>query len=53
MPAHHDSYSFWTRVQIVGMWIFLGPLIAILGIVDILTNGRSRSWPLGEKPVHD
>lgn len=32
------------------MWFFLGPLIIILGTVDVLTNGRSRNWPLGEQP---
>ena len=36
---------FWQRLQIAGMWFFLGPLIIILGTVDVLTEGRSRSWP--------
>jgi hypothetical protein len=33
---------------IFGMWVFLAPLIAILGTVDFLTDGRSRTWPFGE-----
>ena len=37
-------------LQIAAMWLLLGPLIIVLGTTDILTNGRSRSWPLGEKP---
>ena len=35
-------------LRIAAMWVFLGPLIIILGTVDVLSNGRSRSWPLGE-----
>ena len=34
-------------LQIAALWIFLAPLILILGMVDVLTKGRSRSWPLG------
>jgi hypothetical protein len=30
------------------MWVFLGPLIIILGTVDVVTAGRSRIWLLGE-----
>ena len=30
------------------MWLFLAPLIVILGTADILTKGRSRNWPLGD-----
>ena len=32
-------------LKVAAMWFFLGPLIIILGAADILTNGRSRSWP--------
>lgn len=32
-------------LQIAAMWLFLGPLIIILGTLDILTNGRTRNWP--------
>jgi hypothetical protein len=39
-------------LRIAGMWILLFPLIVILGIIDLLTEGRSRSWPLGEKPYN-
>jgi hypothetical protein len=35
-------------LQIAAMWVFLGPLIIILGTVDVLTAGRSRIWLLGE-----
>lgn len=34
-------------LQIAAMWLFLGPLIIVLGTADVLTKGRSRSWPLG------
>lgn len=45
------SVQNYTRhLLIAGMWLFLGPLIIILGSVDFLTKGRSRSWPLGEQP---
>jgi hypothetical protein len=29
----------------VAMWIFLGPLIVLLGLLDLATAGRSRNWP--------
>lgn len=28
------------------LWVFLAPLIIILGTVDVLTAGRSRAWLL-------
>lgn len=34
--------------KIAAMWLFLLPLIIILGTVDVLSNGRTRNWPLGE-----
>jgi hypothetical protein len=40
-----SDHSIKVRVQIAAMWVFLGPLIVILGTVDRLTNGRSRNWP--------
>ena len=35
-------------LQIAGMWLFLAPLIVILGTADVLTNGRSRNWPFSD-----
>jgi hypothetical protein len=37
------------KLCIFGMWVFLGPLIIILGTVDVLSRGRSRKWPLDYK----
>lgn len=34
---------------VAGMWIFLAPLIIILGTLDYLTDGETRNWPLGEE----
>jgi hypothetical protein len=34
------------KIQIAAMWIFLAPLILILGMLDIVTRGRSRNWLL-------
>lgn len=39
------SISFWQSLRVAGMWLFLAPLIVILGTVDFLTKGRTRSWP--------
>lgn len=36
------------NLQIIGMWVFLAPLIVILGTADILTNGRGCSWPFND-----
>lgn len=44
-------YDYARSLRIAAMWFFLGPLIIILGTTDVLTRGRSRNWPLGEKPV--
>ena len=33
------------HIQITSMWVFLLPLIIILGSIDLLTQGRSRRWP--------
>lgn len=46
MTVNDNTHS----LRIAAMWVFLGPLIIILGTIDALTSGRSRSWPLGEKP---
>ena len=35
-------------LQTAALWVFLGPLIIILGTVDVVTAGRSRIWLLGE-----
>jgi hypothetical protein len=45
----NSDINSWHQLQIAGMWVLLGPLIVILGTLDVLTNGRSRAWPLGEK----
>ena len=45
----NSDVNFSHQLRIVGMWVFLGPLIIILGTLDVLTNGRSRAWPLGEQ----
>ncbi|WIJ23927.1 hypothetical protein [Devosia sp. RR2S18] len=34
------------QIWIAAMWVFLAPLIVFLGLLDILTEGRSRNWPL-------
>jgi hypothetical protein len=36
------------KLQTAAMWVFLGPLIIILGTVDVVTGGRSRVWLLGD-----
>ncbi|MDB5622174.1 MAG: hypothetical protein JWR39_737 [Devosia sp.] len=48
-----DIGQFWQRLRIVAIWVFLTPLIVILGTVDVLTNGRSRSWLSGDRPRND
>ena len=53
MPVTDTCFRCRKRLALAGMWLFLGPLIIILGTVDILSNGRSRKWPLGEKPSED
>lgn len=45
----NSDVNFSHQLRIVGMWVFLGPLIIILGTLDVLTSGRSRAWPPGEK----
>lgn len=42
-----DRYNA-RSLQIAAMWLFLGPLIIVLGTADLLTGGRSRNWPLGK-----
>lgn len=41
------------NIQIAAMWVFLAPLILILGTLDVATKGRSRSWPLGDQAPND
>lgn len=54
MVAHDaEPYSLGQRLRIAWMWVFLAPLIFFLGTADVLTNGRTRSWPLGEQPRDD
>jgi len=35
-------------LKVAGMWLFLAPLIIILGTIDVITKGRTRDWPLGQ-----
>jgi len=35
--------------KIGAMWLFLLPLIIILGSLDVLTKGRTRHWPFPEQ----
>ena len=53
MSGYSTSITFAERLRVAGMWLFLAPLILMLGTLDVLTNGRSRSWPLGEQPRED
>ena len=32
------------------MWVFLGPLIVIMGTMDVITKGRTRDWLAGDQP---
>lgn len=50
MPSNYVNATPWQRLRIAGMWFFLGPLILFLGLADLLSNGRTRNWPLGEPP---
>lgn len=47
MVIHNPHLRF---LFVAGMWIFLAPLIIVLGTLDVLTGGESRSWPFGEQP---
>jgi hypothetical protein len=49
MPAHR---SFLQRIIVAAMWLFLMPLIIILGLVDTVTGGASRGWPLDLRRNH-
>ena len=40
-----QSFSVSHRLKVVGLFLFLMPLIIILGTIDSLTSGRSRHWP--------
>ena len=40
-----DTPSFSQRLYVAAMWVFLGPLIIVLGTADVLTRGRTRNWP--------
>lgn len=41
---HPDRFDI-RPLQAAAMWLFLGPLIVILGLADLLSGGRSRNWP--------
>lgn len=47
-PQPAEAVMTFRKLKIVAMWIFLGPLIIILGTVDVVTGGRSRKWLLGD-----
>ncbi|WEK05820.1 MAG: hypothetical protein P0Y65_06075 [Candidatus Devosia phytovorans] len=53
MPSNYASTPTWQRLRIAAMWLFLAPLILFLGMADVLSNGRTRNWPLGEVPRED
>ena len=40
-----QSFSLGQRLKVAGLFLFLLPLIIILGTIDFLTHGRSRNWP--------
>jgi uncharacterized membrane protein len=40
-----QSSSVGQRLKVAGLFLFLLPLIVILGTIDFLTHGRSRNWP--------
>jgi hypothetical protein len=42
-----DRLAF-RRLQVAAMYLLLGPLIIVLGTVDMLSSGRSRNWPLSQ-----
>jgi hypothetical protein len=48
LERDRGSIMKFRTLQIAAMWVFLGPLIVILGTIDILTAGRSRVWLLGQ-----
>lgn len=35
-------------LRVYAMWIFLAPLIILLGTADLLTDQRTRSWPFAD-----
>lgn len=39
------SVSTFRNLQTYALWVFLAPLIIILGTADRVTRGRSRNWP--------
>lgn len=41
----HKTVDAFQQLQIAAMWVFLAPLIIILGTADRLSLGRSRNWP--------
>jgi hypothetical protein len=46
MLSGNDSQAH--RVKMAAMWVFLAPLIIILGTADALTGGRTRNWLRGQ-----
>lgn len=48
MLQNNAFATAWQRIRIAAMWVFLAPLIFFLGTADVLTNGKTRNWPLGE-----
>lgn len=49
MSRNYQNPTPWQRFRVAAMWIFLAPLILFLGLADVLTNGRTRDWPLGRE----
>ena len=37
------------RFKLAGLFLFLLPLIIILGAIDTVTNGRTQDWPITDK----
>ena len=40
-----QSVAIGQRAKVAGLFIFLLPLVIILGTIDFLTDGRSQHWP--------
>jgi hypothetical protein len=34
------------RIKLAAAWVFLAPLIILLGLADAMSAGRTRNWPL-------
>lgn len=45
LRTRQGSAMLTKHFKIAAMWLFLLPLIIILGTLDAMTNGRTRKWP--------